>query len=96
MLQSIKGQKNGLSATIEGEDFVERMTEALAEDGRVLAKLCEDELYYDSCVKGSEELGLGSSDEDHLLEEMCEKLNLEANATRLTGKEITKLARARR
>ena len=27
---------------------------------------------------------------------MCEKLDLEANAARLTGKEITKLARARR
>ena len=40
-----RGKKHGLSATIEGEEFVERMTEALAEDGRVLARLHENELY---------------------------------------------------
>jgi hypothetical protein len=106
LVRGIKSQKVGCSASIEEQDFIDRMTDALIEDGRVAAKLCHGSLYHEACLA---QLVDTESNEVNALQAFateivgegnnaCDELfnNLEAHSAKMTGKQLTALLRARR
>jgi hypothetical protein len=90
LVSGIKSQKHAYSTSTESDFYQDRMTEVLIEDGKFIAKMCHDSLYYESCV-----LPLIDKENRGVINEES-RVKLEANAARLTAKDIKALARARR